>query len=59
MSVLLTVKVDDELKNQVSTVLEELGLDAPTAIRMYLKSIVRENGLPIETKLTAKPTIST
>ena len=56
MSVLLTVKVDDELKNQVSTVLEELGLDAPTAIRMYLKSIVRENGLPIETKLTAKPT---
>ena len=55
MSVLLTVKVDDELKNQVSTVLEELGLDAPTAIRMYLKSIVRENGLPISTTLTAAP----
>ena len=55
MSVLLTVKVDDELKNQVSIVLEELGLDAPTAIRMYLKSIVRENGLPISTTLTAAP----
>ena len=55
MSVLLTVKVDDELKAQATAVLEELGLDAPTAIRMYLKSIVRENGLPINTKLPAKP----
>ena len=55
MSTIITVKVDEELKNQAAAVLEELGLDAPTAIRMYLKSIVRENGLPINTKLQAKP----
>ena len=55
MSTIITLKVDEELKNQAAAVLEELGLDAPTAIRMYLKSIVRENGLPINTKLQAKP----
>ena len=55
MSTIITLKVDEELKAQANAVLEELGLDAPTAIRMYLKSIVRENGLPINTKLQAKP----
>ena len=55
MSTIITLKVDEELKAQATAVLEELGLDAPTAIRMYLKSIVRENGLPINTKLSVKP----
>lgn len=52
---IITVKVEEELKNQAAAVLDELGLDVPTAIRMYLKSIVRENGLPIDTKLASKP----
>ena len=54
---IITVKVEEALKNNVAAVLDELGLDTPTAIRMYLKSIVRENGLPISTKLpeTAAP----
>ena len=54
MSTIITLKVDEELKNQAAAVLEELGLDAPTAIRMYLKALVRENGLPMSTKLPAK-----
>lgn len=58
MSTIITLKVDDELKAQATAVLEELGLDAPTAIRMYLKSIVRENGLPINTKLPTAPCCS-
>ena len=53
---IITVKVEEELKAQVTAVVEELGLDIPTAIRMYLKAIVRENGLPITTKLTFIPT---
>lgn len=48
---IITVKVEEALKNNVAAVLDELGLDTPTAIRMYLKSIIRENGLPISTKL--------
>ena len=49
----ITIKVDEALKDRSAAVLEELGLDLPTAIRMYLKSVVRENGLPISTKLPA------
>ena len=51
----VTIKVDEALKNSAAAVLDELGLDLPTAIRMYLKSVVRENGLPISTKLSATP----
>ena len=58
MSTIITLKVDDELKAQANAVLEELGLDAPTAIRMYLKALVRENGLPINTKLPTAPCCS-
>ena len=53
----VTIKVDEALKNGAAAVLDELGLDLPTAIRMYLKSVVRENGLPINTKLSAAPAV--
>ena len=53
---ILQIRVDDNLKNEVSDLFERLGMDIPTAVRMYLKAIVRENGLPIRTKLgAAKP----
>lgn len=52
---IITVKVEEELKAQVTAVVEELGLDIPTAIRMYLRAIARENRLPITTKLTIMP----
>ena len=58
MSTIITLKVDDELKAQATAVLEELGLDVPTAIRMYLKAVVRENGLPIDTKLPTIPPVA-
>ncbi|MBQ3814938.1 MAG: type II toxin-antitoxin system RelB/DinJ family antitoxin [Clostridia bacterium] len=48
---ILTVKVDETLKNDAGAVLDELGLERPTAVRMYLKAVVRENGLPICTSL--------
>ena len=52
---IITVKVEDALKDQAASVLDELGLDLPTAIRMYLKALVRENGVPISTKLPKEP----
>ena len=58
MSTIIALKVDDELKAQATAVLEELGLDVPTAIRMYLKAVVRENGLPIDTKLPTIPPVA-
>ena len=55
---IITVKVEDALKDQASAVLDELGLDLPTAIRMYLKALVRENGVPISTKLTKNQNVA-
>ena len=47
----LQVRVDDELKNQASAVLEQMGLDLSTAVRMFLKRTVAVNGFPFEMML--------
>ncbi|MBR4206319.1 MAG: type II toxin-antitoxin system RelB/DinJ family antitoxin [Clostridia bacterium] len=44
-------KVDKTLRDEVNAILEELGLDLPTAIRIYMKSIVREKGIPMSLSL--------
>lgn len=50
---ILTVRIDETLRSEAADVLDELGLDIPTAVRMYLKAVVREKGLPIATKIDA------
>jgi len=47
MSSTLTVRMDSELKRQFSEVLESLGLDAPTAVRMLAKQTVRDKRVPL------------
>lgn len=42
----LQIRVEDELKRQAGSVLDQMGLDMTSAVRMYLKEIVRVNGLP-------------
>lgn len=42
----LQVRVTDELREDADEVLESIGLDMPTAIRLYLKKIVRTRGIP-------------
>ena len=42
----LQVRVDDDLKNQAAEVLEREGLDLSTAVRMFLKKVVLEEGFP-------------
>lgn len=37
----ITVTIDEGLKKKAGCILDELGLDIPTAVRMYLKSLVR------------------
>lgn len=53
----LNVRVDEILKT-ADTLLNELGLNMSTAINIYLKQIVRENGIPFEIKLD-KPNAET
>lgn len=42
----LQVRLPDELRDEADQVLEELGMDMPTAIRVYLKKIVHTRGIP-------------
>ncbi len=47
----IQVRVDDKLKKEATDILDSMGMDMPTAIRMFLKKIVIERGLPFDTKL--------
>ncbi len=42
----MQVRVDDDLRARAAAVYEELGIDLPTAIRMFLKRSVMVNGVP-------------
>ena len=45
------VRVDDDLRAKAAAVYEELGIDLPTAIRMFLKRSVVVNGVPFSMTL--------
>lgn len=39
-------RIDDELKTEAAKVYERLGMDLSTAMRIFLKRSVMENGIP-------------
>ena len=46
MSSTITVRVEDKLKKEAGDVFREVGMDMSTAITIYLKQVVRTNGIP-------------
>ena len=48
---LVQVRVDNQLKKEVTAIYDELGIDLPTAIRMFLKRSKMVRGVPFETRL--------
>ena len=48
-----TMRIDPELKDQANKVLSELGLSLSGAVTIFLKAVVREQGLPID--MSIKP----
>ena len=46
----VSMRMDDALKQQTETVLEQLGLNMTTAFIMFAKAVVRENGIPFALK---------
>lgn len=42
----INVRINEGLKLEVEKVLEELGMNMSTAITVFLKAVVRNNGLP-------------
>ena len=47
----MQLRVDDELKRQAAAVCENLGIDLPTALRMFMKRTVLVNGIPFSMTL--------
>ena len=51
----LSLRIDSELKNEVETILKQLGIPMTTAITMYSNQIKMNNGLPFTPKIINKP----
>ena len=47
----LNIRIDKEIKNQAELIFLELGLNMTTAINMFLRTTIRENGIPFNLKL--------
>ncbi|MCQ2799935.1 MAG: type II toxin-antitoxin system RelB/DinJ family antitoxin [Bacilli bacterium] len=45
---LINVRIEDDLKKEAETILNEMGLNMTTAINVYLKAIVRTRKIPFE-----------
>lgn len=49
----LKIEVDDELVKDASQLFEDMGLDLPTAINLFLKKSVEGESLPFDNKYNA------
>lgn len=52
---LLQVRVEDSLKDEAAQVFERLGIDTSTAVRIFLKRAIMENGIPFKMTLPKTP----
>lgn len=53
-STLVQIRVDEDLKNEATDIFERLGLDLPTAIRVFLKKSVEESRIPFDMKISSE-----
>ncbi|MDR0764055.1 MAG: type II toxin-antitoxin system RelB/DinJ family antitoxin [Synergistaceae bacterium] len=51
-SALIQVRLDESVKREADALFADLGLDTPTAIRIFLNQAIRHEGMPFE---VAKP----
>lgn len=47
----LNVRTDSEVKEAAERIFEELGMNMTTAVNIFLRQTIRENGIPFELKL--------
>ena len=52
MTVQVSFRIDNNLKNTADAIFEELGITMADAFRMFLKKVVSDNGIPFEVKLS-------
>lgn len=47
----LNIRTDKDIKLAAEKIFEELGLNMTTAVNIFLRQSIRENGIPFELKL--------
>lgn len=52
--VLIQFRADKQLKEDVSEIYEALGMDLPTAFRMFMQKSKMVQGIPFDVKLQSK-----
>ena len=52
MTKAIQIRVEEKLKRDADSIFEDLGLDTPTAIRLFLKKVVITKSIPFELKVS-------
>lgn len=47
----LNIRTDKAVKDRAEAIFNELGLNMTTAINMFLRTAIRENGIPFDLRL--------
>lgn len=47
----LNIRTDKAVKDQVEAIFNELGLNMTTAVNMFLKTVIRQNGITLDLRL--------
>ena len=47
----LNIRMDKEIKEQAEQIFSELGMNMTTAINLFLRTAIRERGIPFDLKL--------
>ena len=47
----LNIRTDKEVKDKAELIFSQLGLNMTTAVNMFLRATIRENGIPFQLKL--------
>jgi len=50
MTTQMNVRIDETIKQQAEELLQDLGLSMSTAVNLFARAIIREQGLPFELK---------
>ena len=56
--ILVQVRVDRDLKEQVASIYNAIGMDLPTAMRMFFKKSIMVGGLPFDCKMPSMDEIN-
>lgn len=47
----LNIRIDKDVKMQAENIFDALGLNMTTAVNIFLRQAIRENGIPFDVKL--------